>query len=199
MIDGGIDSSSRAVTTSTSTGPSVASARVAPAASRPKPGQRIDREAQSSFVGAEGFQLGVQRMRDHRAVGGVQDGQVARALAGHEQAVPARVEGDVGGLFAAGGPGSGGLARRQVDDAHVVGAHARDEQAVVPGVQRCAGQAADLQLHQPFGRKADHLAQQVRIRGLLHKVAEVHHVGGHRWSSRFWVGVSNQTLTEHRR
>ncbi|RFZ83595.1 DNA translocase FtsK [Shinella sp. WSJ-2] len=36
---------------------SAASARVAPAASRPKPGQRIDREAQSSFVGAEGFQL----------------------------------------------------------------------------------------------------------------------------------------------
>ena len=34
-----------------------ASARVAPAASRPKPGQRTDREAQSSFVGPDGFQL----------------------------------------------------------------------------------------------------------------------------------------------
>ncbi len=34
-----------------------ASARVAPAASRPKPGQRIEREAQSSFVGPDGFQL----------------------------------------------------------------------------------------------------------------------------------------------
>ncbi len=33
----------------------------------------------------------------------------------------------------------------------------------------------------------------------LHEVAQVHHVSGHRWSSRFWVGVSNQTLTEHRR
>ncbi|WP_421594450.1 DNA translocase FtsK 4TM domain-containing protein [Shinella sp. M27] len=34
-----------------------ANARVVPAASRPKPGQRIEREAQTSFVGADGFQL----------------------------------------------------------------------------------------------------------------------------------------------
>ncbi|MXN53117.1 cell division protein FtsK [Shinella sp. AETb1-6] len=34
-----------------------ASARVVPPASRPKPGQRIEREAQASFVGQDGFQL----------------------------------------------------------------------------------------------------------------------------------------------
>uniref|UniRef100_UPI00289F2D9A DNA translocase FtsK n=1 Tax=Shinella sp. TaxID=1870904 RepID=UPI00289F2D9A len=34
-----------------------ASARVVPPASRPKPGQRIEREAQTSFVGQDGFQL----------------------------------------------------------------------------------------------------------------------------------------------
>jgi hypothetical protein len=62
-----------------------------------------------------------------------------------------------------------------------------------------AGHSTDLQFHQPFGRKANHLAQKVRVRGLLDEVAQVRHVGGHRWSSRSRVGVSNQTLTEHRR
>jgi hypothetical protein len=43
------------------------------------------------------------------------------------------------------------------------------------------GLAFDLQLHQALGRKADHLAQQIRIRGLLHEGAKVHHLVGHRW------------------
>jgi hypothetical protein len=47
-----------------------------------------------------------------------------------------------------------------------------------------AGHPADLQLHQPLGRKADHLAQQISVRGLLHEVAQVHHVVGHRGNLR---------------
>jgi len=43
-----------------------------------------------------------------------------------------------------------------------------------------AGKTADLQLHQPLGGKADHLAQQIRVGGLLHERAQVHHVVGHR-------------------
>jgi hypothetical protein len=31
-----------------------------------------------------------------------------------------------------------------------------------------------------LGGKADHLAQQIRIRGLLHERAQVHHIVGHR-------------------
>ena len=38
---------------------------------------------------------------------------------------------------------------------------------------------ADLQLHQAVGRKAYHLAQNIRVRGLLHQGAQVHHVVGH--------------------
>ncbi|MGY4299186.1 hypothetical protein ACVWXN_007281 [Bradyrhizobium sp. i1.4.4] len=34
-----------------------------------------------------------------------------------------------------------------------------------------AGLAFDFQLHQPLGGKADHLAQQIGIRGLLHERA----------------------------
>ena len=48
-----------------------------------------------------------------------------------------------------------------------------------------------LQLHQPFGGKADHLAQQVSVWALLNKRPQVHHLVGHRWSLRFRVGVSN--------
>ena len=44
-----------------------------------------------------------------------------------------------------------------------------------------AGQAAHLQLHQPLGGKADHLAQQIGVGGLLHEAAQVHHLVGHRW------------------
>ncbi len=43
------------------------------------------------------------------------------------------------------------------------------------------GQAFDLQLHQPLGGKADHLAQQIGIGALFHKRAKVHHLVGHRW------------------
>ncbi len=41
---------------------------------------------------------------------------------------------------------------------------------------------ANLEFHQPFGRKADHLAQNIRVGGLLHKRAKVHHLVGH-WGS----------------
>src|SRR6185312_16035006 len=61
-----------------------------------------------------------------------------------------------------------------------------------------ARHGADLQLHQTLGRKTDHLAQQIRIRGLLHERAQVHHLVGHRWLLESgWC--RNQTLpTNHR-
>jgi hypothetical protein len=43
-----------------------------------------------------------------------------------------------------------------------------------------SGLAFDFQLHQPLGGKADHLAQQVGVWGLLHERAKVHHLVGHR-------------------
>jgi hypothetical protein len=46
--------------------------------------------------------------------------------------------------------------------------------------QAGAGQPAHLQLHQPLRRKADHLAQQVGIRGLLDQPSQGHHLVGHR-------------------
>ena len=46
-----------------------------------------------------------------------------------------------------------------------------------------AGQRPDLQLHQPFGGEADHLAQNIGVGGLLHQRAKVHHLVGHRWIS----------------
>ncbi len=47
-----------------------------------------------------------------------------------------------------------------------------------------AGGSANLHLHQPFGGKADHLAQDIGVRGLLYERAQVHHVVGHRWFLR---------------
>ena len=44
-----------------------------------------------------------------------------------------------------------------------------------------ARKGPDLQLHEPLGGKADHLAQQIGVGGLLHKRAQVHHLVGHRW------------------
>jgi hypothetical protein len=41
--------------------------------------------------------------------------------------------------------------------------------------------ALNLKLHQAMGRKPDHLAQQVRVGGLLDQRAKVHHLVGHRW------------------
>ncbi|MHC2440321.1 hypothetical protein ACVMB0_007696 [Bradyrhizobium sp. USDA 4451] len=43
------------------------------------------------------------------------------------------------------------------------------------------GLAFHFQLHQALGSKADHLAQQIRIRGLLHGRPQVQHLVGHRW------------------
>jgi hypothetical protein len=45
---------------------------------------------------------------------------------------------------------------------------------------RRTGPRANLQLHQPLGSKADHVAQEIRIGGLLHQRAQVHHLIGHR-------------------
>src|SRR4051794_24171705 len=44
-----------------------------------------------------------------------------------------------------------------------------------------AGQATDLQLHQPLRREANHLAQQISIGVLLTKRAKLHHLVGHWW------------------
>jgi len=57
-----------------------------------------------------------------------------------------------------------------------------------------AGQAANLQLHQPLGSKADHLAQEVGVRGLLHLGTKAHHRVGHRGSSgQGWLSQPNPT------
>jgi hypothetical protein len=45
-----------------------------------------------------------------------------------------------------------------------------------------------------LGGKADHLAQQIGIGGLLHERAQVHHVVGHRWFLGC-VGVSQPDPT----
>jgi hypothetical protein len=45
------------------------------------------------------------------------------------------------------------------------------------------GVAFDFQFHQTLGGKADHLAQQIGVWGLLHERAQVHHIVGHRWLS----------------
>ena len=56
------------------------------------------------------------------------------------------------------------------------------------------GLGADLQLHQPFGSKADHLAKQVGIGALLYQRTQVHHGFGHRGHPSVQVGVSKPTL-----
>ena len=58
-----------------------------------------------------------------------------------------------------------------------------------------AGQAAHLQLHQPLGGEADHLAQQIGVGGLLDQAAQGHHLVGHR-GSPVQVGVSQPDPTE---
>jgi hypothetical protein len=45
---------------------------------------------------------------------------------------------------------------------------------------RGAGQALDLERHQPLGGKADQLAQQFGVRTLLQQRAPAHHLIGHR-------------------
>ena len=60
-----------------------------------------------------------------------------------------------------------------------------------------AGRGTDLQFHQPLGGKADHLAQQIGIRGLLQKAAQAHHVVGHQGiSGPGWM--SQPSLTGNR-
>jgi len=59
------------------------------------------------------------------------------------------------------------------------------------------GPGAHLKLHQPLGGEADHLAQDIRIRGLLHKRAKVHHLVGH-WGFLGCVENRNPTLPENR-
>jgi len=61
-----------------------------------------------------------------------------------------------------------------------------------------AGQAFDLQLHQPLGRKSDHLAQKIGIRALLDLRPQVHHLVGHRWFLG-QVGCHNPILPANRR
>jgi hypothetical protein len=41
-----------------------------------------------------------------------------------------------------------------------------------------ARQGADLKLHQPLGGEGDHIAQEIRVGGLLDKRAQVHHLYG---------------------
>jgi hypothetical protein len=61
-----------------------------------------------------------------------------------------------------------------------------------------ARQPADLERHQPLGRKADHLAQKIGLGGLLHERAQVHHRLGHR-RILDQVECRNPTLPGHRR
>ena len=44
---------------------------------------------------------------------------------------------------------------------------------------RGAGVGAHLQLHQPLGGETDPLAEDIRVGGLLHERAKVHHLVGH--------------------
>ena len=55
-----------------------------------------------------------------------------------------------------------------------------------------AGGRARLHLHQTLGGKADHLAQQIGVRALLHERAQVHHVVGDRWPFQAGVGVATR-------
>src|SRR5262245_29796287 len=54
---------------------------------------------------------------------------------------------------------------------------------------------SDLDLHQTHDGEGDHVAQYIRVSGLLHKRTQVHHLVSHRWSLRFQVGLRNPTPT----
>jgi hypothetical protein len=43
------------------------------------------------------------------------------------------------------------------------------------------GQATNLQFHQPLGREANHLPQQIGVGVLLNKRTKLHHLVGHWW------------------
>jgi hypothetical protein len=80
-----------------------------------------------------------------------------------------------------------------------------------PSEQERAEPDAGIGPHWMRNRLHQHLAPQGRIRGLLDKIAQVHHVAGHRRTLRpgprrfartggaHRIDVANQTLTEHRR
>ena len=57
-----------------------------------------------------------------------------------------------------------------------------------------AAQGLGLQLHQPLGGKADHLAQQCRVGTLLQQLAKGDLVVGHRGGPRVRVACRNPTL-----
>lgn len=61
-----------------------------------------------------------------------------------------------------------------------------------------AGLCANFQLHQPFGCRADHLAQKVGIGALLYKRTEVHHWLGHRGHPSVQVGSATRPDRETR-
>ena len=63
---------------------------------------------------------------------------------------------------------------------------------------RRSRQRTDLQLHQTLGGKADHLAQDIRVRGLLHGGAKDHHLIGHWSSSRCRLVCATRTSPEDR-
>jgi hypothetical protein len=60
------------------------------------------------------------------------------------------------------------------------------------------GLTLDLQLHQPLGREADHLPQEVAVLAILNKRAKGDHVFGHRWLPN-QVGVATRPLPANRR
>jgi hypothetical protein len=65
--------------------------------------------------------------------------------------------------------------------------------------QSGTSQAADLPFHQALRGKADHLAQQVGIRGLLQQTLQAHHLVGHRWGFRFGVVLATRPYRRNRR
>lgn len=76
------------------------------------------------------------------------------------------------------------------------GSHCAGLSGVATSPPGSASGRGHLRLHQLLGRKTDYLSQQICIRALFHKRAQVHPVVGHRWSFRSGVGVDKQTLLE---
>jgi hypothetical protein len=57
-----------------------------------------------------------------------------------------------------------------------------------------SGGPAHLHLHQPLGRKADHLTKKIGVGRLLYQRTQVHYVVGHRSVPRIRLVFSNPTL-----
>ena len=66
----------------------------------------------------------------------------------------------------------------------------------IAGTVRRAGQALNLELHQPLRGKPHHLAQKIGVRALLHQRSKVHHVVGHRRYLRSVDRFGDQNLPE---